>query len=144
MLQRLVARLRPPDVEGLFAGAALAVTLTAIAEAMLAAALTDDAIALHRLILAEAHRFPELAAITRRIGAREEAVARIAALLQRTPATRVAPKAARFAAEQFLQMVIAVPQRRALGLGKPMRAAERTAWARDTVQLFLAGFGRPR
>jgi hypothetical protein len=44
-----------------------------------------------------------------------------------------------FAAAQFLNMVISVPRQRALGLGKPMTAAECEAWARDTVSLFLKG-----
>jgi len=42
-------------------------------------------------------------------------------------------------AEQFLQMVLSVPQRRALGLGPPMTGAEQDRWARDTVDLFLDG-----
>jgi hypothetical protein len=37
-------------------------------------------------------------------------------------------------------MVIAVPQRRALGLGPPMSVVERRTWAHDTVALFLTGY----
>ena len=37
-------------------------------------------------------------------------------------------------------MVVAAPQRRALGLGQPMTAAELDAWAKDTVDLFLKGY----
>ncbi|HET6981079.1 MAG TPA: TetR/AcrR family transcriptional regulator C-terminal domain-containing protein [Myxococcaceae bacterium] len=44
-----------------------------------------------------------------------------------------------FGAQQFLHMVIAVPQRRAMGLGAPMTPAEIDAWARDVVELFLHG-----
>jgi len=44
-----------------------------------------------------------------------------------------------FAAEQFLQIVIALPQRRALGFGEPMTEAELDAWADDCVNLFLNG-----
>lgn len=36
-------------------------------------------------------------------------------------------------------MVVALPQRRSMGLGSPMTAKEREAWARDTVNLFLNG-----
>ena len=36
-------------------------------------------------------------------------------------------------------MIIAVPQRRAMGLGMPMTAAEVDAWARNVVNLFLNG-----
>jgi len=140
VLQRLVARLRPPDVERLFIGPSLRATLVQLAEALLDAALTADALALYRLILTEASRFPELAAISDRVGARDEAVTRIAALLQHaTPAADAART--RFAAEQFLHMVIALPQRRALGLGPRMSAAELRAWAHGTVALFLDGYG---
>jgi AcrR family transcriptional regulator len=143
VLQRLVARLRPSDsaTERLFTGGALAEILTRVAETLLAAALAPEAVALTRMLLAEAGRFPELARIAERQGARHEAVERIAALLVRAaPRRAAAPRGARFAAEQFLQMVIALPQRRALGLGAPMAAAERHDWARDTVALFLSGW----
>lgn len=141
MLQRLVDRLRPANVDALFTGADLPTTLCHVAEIMLDAALSADAIALSRLILAEASRFPELAAIAGQVGARDEAVTRIAALLQHATPGADAVRT-RFAAEQFLQMVIALPQRRALGLGAPLGPAERRAWARDTVALFLGGYAR--
>jgi len=44
-----------------------------------------------------------------------------------------------FGAEQFLQLVVSAPQRRALGLGTAMSTAERARWARDAVALFLGG-----
>jgi TetR/AcrR family transcriptional repressor of mexJK operon len=44
-----------------------------------------------------------------------------------------------FAAQQFLHMVIAGPQRRALGLGTPMTSVEIEAWVGDVVNLFLNG-----
>jgi hypothetical protein len=44
-----------------------------------------------------------------------------------------------FVAEQFLQLVVSVPQRRALGLGAAMSTAEQARWARDAVALFLGG-----
>jgi hypothetical protein len=36
-------------------------------------------------------------------------------------------------------MVVAVPQRRAMGLGKAMTPRELNDWAENTVQLFLKG-----
>jgi hypothetical protein len=48
--------------------------------------------------------------------------------------------ASTFAAQQFLYMVIALPQRRAIGLGKPMTGSEIDHWARDVVDLFLTGW----
>jgi len=42
-------------------------------------------------------------------------------------------------------MVVALPQRRALGLGTPMTPAELESWPRETVALFLTGCrGRQR
>ncbi len=76
-------------------------------------------------------------------GGRGEAVGSIAALLER--AINPAPPDAAFAASQFLQMVVSLPQRRALGMGTPMTAPELDAWARDTVALVLNGCrARPR
>jgi hypothetical protein len=96
---------------------------------------------MQRVILAEALRFPELALIVNKEGARKEAVTRIAALLEKDAYAK--PRSggsATFAAEQFLQMVTSVPQRRALGLGQPMTTPELDAWAQDTVALFLNGW----
>jgi hypothetical protein len=44
-----------------------------------------------------------------------------------------------FGAEQFLYMVVALPQRRIMGLGVPMTARELDSWADDAVNLFLNG-----
>jgi hypothetical protein len=39
-----------------------------------------------------------------------------------------------------MQMVMAAPQRRALGLGTPLTPAELDDWAQRSVDLFLAGW----
>ena len=140
VVHRIVDRLRPPDVEGLFVGGSLEEILLRLAEVILRAALSPQALALHRVILAEAGRFPELAAVIADRSAGRDAVERIGALLQRdrslgSPSLEMA----RFAATQFLQMVIAWPQRQALGMGVPMVQGELDAWARHTVALFLHG-----
>jgi TetR/AcrR family transcriptional repressor of mexJK operon len=142
----LIERLRPESDTGLFAGGVLDEILTRLARFILRAALSPQALALHRTILAEATRFPELAAVVSEQGGSQEAISRIAALLDREAGDgNLAPRDAAFAAAQFLQMVVALPQRRALGLGKPMTVAELDAWAHDTVALFLTGFrGRLR
>ena len=54
-------------------------------------------------------------------------------------AGRLGPCDSRFAAEQFLTMVLAVPQRRALGFGQPLSASELERWAEAAVNLFLNG-----
>ena len=69
-----------------------------------------------------------------------EAIALISGLLEReTRAGHVALRNPVFGAQQFLHMVIAVPQRRAMGLGTPMTADEIDTWASEVVALFLYG-----
>ena len=72
-------------------------------------------------------------------------VGQIAAMFER--AARVGSLAIdhpEFAAEQFLQLVVSLPQRRALGLGEPMTEAELDAWANDssTCSSMAAASGR--
>jgi TetR/AcrR family transcriptional regulator, mexJK operon transcriptional repressor len=67
-------------------------------------------------------------------------VERIAALLEReSQAGRLRIVDSRFAAEQFVNMVLSGPQKRALGFGRPLDAEEIEAWARGSVSLFLDG-----
>jgi hypothetical protein len=47
----------------------------------------------------------------------------------------------RFAAEQFIHMVVTGPRRRALGLGTPLSAAGLSEWIDETVKVFLDGCG---
>lgn len=140
VVHHVIGKLRPPDVEGLFEGKSCEALLRQLGVLILRASLTPEALALHRLILAEASRFPELALAANAQGARQEAVQRIAGLLQHeVKAGRLKIDKPAFAAEQFLHMLTAAPQRRALGLGKPMTAPELALWADDTVTLFLHG-----
>ena len=140
VVRRIVGRLRPPDVSGLFIGGSLEEILPRLAGIILRAALDPQALALHRIIMAEATRFPELAAAIADRSASQEAIERIAALLQREiPAAQLPASAALFAAVQFLQMVIASPQRRVLVRGVAMSEAEMDGWAKQTANLFLNG-----
>jgi TetR/AcrR family transcriptional repressor of mexJK operon len=110
------------------------------ATGILAIALSPEALALHRVVIAEAQRFPELARAVSESGARA-GVERIAGLLESyAGADGALGGDVRFAAEQFINMVLAVPQKRALGLGEPLDAAALERWARDTVALFLDGW----
>ncbi len=143
VVHRLVERLRPPPQnEGqLFDGGELKEILERLAAFILRAALSAEALALQRVILAEATRFPELAAVVNERGARQQAIERIAGLLERTaPPGHPGAARSRFAAEQFLLMVVSAPQRRALGLGTPLSPAELDGWARAAVDLFLNGW----
>jgi len=140
VVHRIVERLRPPASVPIVEGADIQAILERLAALILAAALSPQAIALHRLIVAESARFPKLAAVVAREGATEEAVKLIAGLLaSESAAGRVAIDDSEFAAEQFLYMVVAVPQRRGMGLGAPMSAREVAAWPRQVVELFLNG-----
>lgn len=135
-----IERMRPPADVPLLHGTNLAQILRGLADLILRAALSPSAIALHRLIVAESSRFPDLAAVVNDQGASEEAIRLIAGVLQReAQAGNLTLDNPNFAAQQFLHMVIALPQRRAMGLGIPMRADEVDAWARDVVDLFLNG-----
>lgn len=140
VMQRLVDQLSVTVSPGIFEGKDIGDVLRGLAKAVLRAALKPETLALNRLILAEATRFPELALAVNEQGARRHAVQRIAELLKKETADRRLhfPDTV-FAAEQFLQMVTGTPQRRAFGLGKPMTSRELDAWANDTVELFLNG-----
>ena len=136
----MVERLRPPEASQLFAEASPERALNGLAQALLQATLSPPALALFRVIVAEATRFPELASVLDQEGARREAVDRIAQLLERLAAADGRKlDDPRFAAEQFMQIVVSLPQRRALGLGVPMAKPELDDWARASVRLFLQG-----
>jgi AcrR family transcriptional regulator len=140
VVHRLVERLRPAEDAALFAGPSVEETLLRLARIILRAALSPEALSLHRVIVAEATRFPELAAVANSDGLRHYAITRIAQLLAEEAAARQRTLAdPDFAAEQFLQIVVSVPQRRALGLGRPMSGPALERWAELSVNLFLHG-----
>jgi len=132
---RLITNLRPTHTASLFKGDTLEKILYRLAKVILHAALSPEALALHRMIISEAVRFPELAIIMDTEGSRREAIKHIADLLK----TKGHIKNASFAAEQFLQMVVSVPQRRALGLGTAMTSKKLNDWAYNAVNFFLNG-----
>jgi AcrR family transcriptional regulator len=139
VVRRIIEGLRPPPGTPLYHGGSLEEVLRRLARLMLHAALMPTALALNRLMVAEGQRFPELAAIFAREGGRAELIAQIAAMLEReAPAGSLAIHA-EFAAEQFIQLVVGLPQRRALALGEPMSEVELDSWPDDCVDLFLYG-----
>lgn len=140
VVHRTIERLRPPPDVPLLHGANLSEMLHGLADLILHAALSAPAIQLHRVIVAEAGRFPKLAAVVTNRGASEEAIRLIAGLLEREArAGNLTLDNTTFAAQQFLHMLVAGPQRRAMGLGTPMSSAEIDAWVGDVVNLFLNG-----
>jgi TetR/AcrR family transcriptional repressor of mexJK operon len=140
VLRRIIQGIRPPPDVPLFEGSDLSEVLRRLARLAVHASVAPMALALSRLILTEAHRFPELAAIAVREGSRGEAIKQITVILEREAcAGRLAIDHPEFAAEQFLSLLMTVPQRRALGLGAPMTRVELDDWADDCVNLFLNG-----
>src|SRR5215472_6308861 len=139
VVHRIVDRLRPPANMPLLEGGFRQI-LERLAGLILRAAISPQAIALHRLIIGESGRFPKLAAVVAREGATDEAVRLIAGLLEREAKKgRIAVSDPAFAAEQFLYMVVTIPQRRISGFGVPLMPAEVDDWPRKVVDLFLSG-----
>jgi AcrR family transcriptional regulator len=138
VLERLIAKWM--SASGDWAeGDSLAATLKAAADDILAVALTPEAIALHRLIIAECSRFPELPRLMHQAGA-GAGNARIAALLDRAIARgELPPQDTAVAAEQFLNLLLVGPQRRALGLGRPLDETQLQRWRDDAIALFISG-----
>jgi len=113
--------------------------LVGAADRILAVALTPEALALHRLVVGESGRFPELVATLHKAGA-SAGVSRIADLLREANRQgRIHGVDPHFAAEQFIALVLTGPQRRALGFADPLDEAARHGWARRSVALFLDG-----
>jgi hypothetical protein len=124
----------------LLEGATLHDVLRRLAGLILDAALAPRAIALHRLIIAESARFPELVRTMNAEGGAQEATRLIADVLSRAITDpRFTAQARVFAAQQFLTMVVAQPQRRAMGLGAAMTPDELSDWTEEVVRLFLNG-----
>jgi TetR/AcrR family transcriptional regulator, mexJK operon transcriptional repressor len=139
VVRRLIERWLPPFDSGLLEAPSLAEVLQRTAEYIVNVALTPEALALHRIVIAEARRFPNLARIMHELGA-ASGIERISRYFDRgIAAGELGPIDTRFAAEQFILMAVTGPQRRALGLGVPMSASELAGWIHNTVALFLEG-----
>ena len=140
VVHRIIEQIRPPPNVPLLQGEKLEQILRRLAGIILRAALAPQAIALHRLIVAESVRFPNLVRAVYDEPGTQEAITLIGDLLARElHDPRLTLELRRFAAAQFLHMVAALPQRRSMGLGSPMTPKELEAWAHDTVNLFLNG-----
>jgi AcrR family transcriptional regulator len=140
VVHRIIERIRPPPDVPLLEGATLHAILKRLAQLILGAALSPPAIALHRLVIAESARFPELARATNAEDASREAIALISDLLAREVRNaRLDATARHFAAAQFLELVIAIPRRQALSSRRPMTAGEIDDWTDAAVTLFLDG-----
>lgn len=139
VVHRIIEQIRPPPEVPLLEGATLQEILRRLAGLILRAALSAQAIALHRLVTAESVRFPNLVRAVYDEGAQEATVLIGDLLARELRDPRLTVELRSFAAAQFLHMVVAQPQRRIMGLGAPMTPSELDAWADDTVNLFLNG-----
>lgn len=141
VIERLLQRWLPQFDAAFEEPAPLETILVRSARRMLALALEPEALALRRLLLVEAGRFPELVEIAIKEGA-TKGIERIAVLLaDATRAGRLQVADPIFAAIQFQEMVLSVPMRRAMGFGKSFNEAELDDWAVRSVGLFLHGCG---
>ncbi|MHB8476991.1 MAG: TetR/AcrR family transcriptional regulator [Steroidobacteraceae bacterium] len=151
VVHQIIEQIRPAAGVPLIEGATVRDILGRLAAMMLRAALSPPAIALHRLVMAESARFPELVRAVHGDGSAREAITLISGILaqelrdSKLSAEQRASAAEQraFAAEQFIFMVVTLPQRRAMGYGKPMTAAELDVWADKVVSLFLNGCRQP-
>ncbi len=141
VLHRIIDQIRPPPEVPLLVGGTLARrSCSRLAGMILHAALSPQAIALHRLLHAESARFPELVRAIESGGGTREATELISKLLaSEFPATQLSAEDRAFAAQQFIFMVVTLPRRRAMGLGTPMTPAELDAWAEKVARLFVRG-----
>jgi AcrR family transcriptional regulator len=140
VLHSIVEGLRPRAEVAIPEGEDLESILRHLARLILHAALMPQAIAVHRLIIGESARFPALASAVNRNAADQEAVTLVATLLEREMrAGTIALDDPRFAARQFLHMVMTIPVRAAMGLQKPMSDAELRQWPAKVVSFFLSG-----
>jgi AcrR family transcriptional regulator len=138
VVHRIIEQIRPPRDVALLEGANLHEILRRFAGFVLAAALAPRALALHRLVIGESTRFPNLIRTVYTEGW-TLATALIGELLARELGPGLSVEQSTFAAQQFVHMVVSVPQRRAMGLGEPMTSRELDAWADQVVNLFLDG-----
>ncbi len=140
VVRDIIEQIRPPAGVPLIEGATLHDVLRRLAGMILRAALSPPALALHRLVMAESGRFPELARAVSGDDSTREATTLISELLSRDARRpKLGAEQRLFATEQFIFMVVTVPQRRAMGYGVPMTPAELEVWADKTVGLFLTG-----
>ncbi len=140
VVHRIIQQIRPPPGVALLEGTTLHDILRRFATLILRSALMPRAIALYRLVTGESARFPHLLRAVYEEGWSQQAAVLIGDLLARElHDPRLSPQLLTFAAEQFLDMVITLPQRRAVGLGQAMTAKELDAWADGVVRLFLDG-----
>src|SRR6202047_1798597 len=111
VVHEIIEQIRPPAGVPLIEGATLRDVLRRLAGMIVRAALSPQAIALHRLVMAESARFPELVRGVPPGGSAREATALIGGLLARDLRdSKLNAESRAFAAEQFIFMIVSQPQ----------------------------------
>lgn len=139
VVHRIIEQIRPPADVPLLEGASLQQILRRLAGLLVRAALSPQAIALHRLVTAESVRFPNLAPAVYGTWVAQATTLIRDLLARELRDSRLTEKLRTFAAEAFLLMIVALPQRRIMGLDVPTTTSEIDAWADRAVSLFLDG-----
>jgi TetR/AcrR family transcriptional repressor of mexJK operon len=118
-------------------------SLTEIARRFLELVLSPDAIAVNRITIAEAVRFPQLGEVFWRAGP-ERTRTQIETFLRHAhEAGTLSVADPKLAAEQFISLLRGdLHLRQLLRLDAPLEPAEMSAAARDAVAAFLRAFGK--
>jgi TetR/AcrR family transcriptional regulator, mexJK operon transcriptional repressor len=138
VVERLIADWLSGSEQAFVRSGPLEEALVLAGQTALDVALSPPALGLRRLIIAESARFPELAEAVRQAGA-GSGTARIASLLRPD-----APESAeaRFAARQFMALILTEPLNHAIVSGTSLDPDQRRAWVAQSVHLFLQGWLR--
>jgi TetR/AcrR family transcriptional regulator, mexJK operon transcriptional repressor len=140
VVHRIIEQIRPPADVPLLEGTTLQKIMHRLAGLLLQAALSPQAAALHRLVTAESVRFPNLARAVYGEWVQQATMLIRDLLAREVHGTHLAEDLRIFAAEQFLHMIVTMPQRRIMGLAVPVTANEIDRWADRSVNLFLNGY----
>jgi TetR/AcrR family transcriptional repressor of mexJK operon len=144
VLRRKIDRWLVPlsDTSGLVASSRVEEVLLTVSRNMMALALAPEAVMLHRVLVAEASRFPELIRVAHEEGWQRSNAA-IAVLLEHfTRNGQIAVEDPELAAELFLSLVVG-RQTRLAALGIHMDPAQVDHRIQAAVHLFLDGVRRP-
>lgn len=139
VVHRIIGQIRPPADVPLLVGTTLQEIMRRLTGLLLQAALSPQAAALHRLVTAESVRFPNLARAVYGDWVQQATKLIHDVLARELQDARSAEDLLIFAAEQFLHMIVTLPQRRIMGLDVPVTANEIDSWADRSVNLLLNG-----
>ncbi|HTU53801.1 MAG TPA: TetR/AcrR family transcriptional regulator [Acetobacteraceae bacterium] len=142
MAERVVER-RRAWVSGECVGATVDERLLDFGKRLLALALAPDVLSLHRVLVAEAHRFPQLASLVDQLAA-ESAHNRLAGIIAAEAAggaLEVADPA--LAADLLVGMILNAPVLAGLLERKSAASVRPARWVRTAVSVFLDG-SRPK